>query len=205
MLTLYYMSNTCSLASHIVLEEVGADYEAKRVDFSENAQRSQDYLAINPKGRVPTLVTDRGALTETPAILAFLAQSFPQAELAPFDDPFAFAKLQAFNSYICSTLHVAHAHKVRGSRWADDPAAHESMRKKVPESVAACFELIENDMLQGPWVMGETYSIADPYLFTVAQWMEGDGIDPARFPRVIDHRNRMLARPAVARAIAAQG
>ena len=205
MLTLYYMSNTCSLASHIVLEEVGADYEAKRVDFSENAQRSQDYLAINPKGRVPTLVTDRGALTETPAILAFLAQSFPQAELAPFDDPFAFAKLQAFNSYICSTLHVAHAHKVRGSRWADDPAAHESMRKKVPESVAACFELIENDMLQGPWVMGETYSIADPYLFTVAQWMEGDEIDPARFPRVIDHRNRMLTRPAVGRAIAAQG
>ena len=205
MLTLYYMSNTCSLASHIVLEEVGADYEAKRVDFSENAQRSQDYLAINPKGRVPTLVTDRGALTETPAILAFLAQNFPQAGLAPLNDPFAFAKLQAFNSYICSTLHVAHAHKVRGSRWADDDAAHESMRKKVPESVAACFELIENDMLLGPWVMGETYSIADPYLFTVAQWMEGDGIDPARFPRVIDHRNRMLARPAVARAIAAQG
>jgi len=205
MLTLYYMSNTCSLASHIVLEEVGADYEAKRVDFSENAQRSQDYLAINPKGRVPTLVTDRGALTETPAILAFLAQSFPQAGLAPLDDPFAFARLQAFNNYICSTLHIAHAHKVRGARWADDPAAHESMRKKVPESVAACFELIENDMLLGPWVMGEMYSIADPYLFTVAQWMEGDGIDPARFPRVIDHRNRMLARPAVARAVAVQG
>lgn len=205
MLTLYYMSNTCSLASHIVLEEVGADYEAKRVDFSENAQRSQDYLAINPKGRVPTLVTDRGALTETPAILAFLAQSFPQAGLAPLDDPFAFARLQAFNNYICSTLHIAHAHKVRGARWADDPAAHESMRKKVPESVAACFELIENDLLLGPWVMGEMYSIADPYLFTVAQWMEGDGIDPARFPRVIDHRNRMLARPAVARAVAVQG
>ena len=203
MLTLYYTPNTCSLASHITLEETGAVYEARRIDFAANAQRSQDYLALNPKGRVPALVTDRGVLTETPAILAFLAQSFPQAGLAPLDDPFAFARLQAFNSYICSTLHVAHAHKVRGARWADDPAAHEAMRKKAPESVAACFELIENDMLAGPWVMGETYSIADPYLYTVSLWMEGDGVDPARFPRVIDHRNRMMERSAVARAVAA--
>ena len=205
MLTLFYSPNTCSLASHIVLEEIGVDYEARRVDFSANAQRSPDYLALNPKGRVPVLVSERGVLTETPAILAFLAQSFPQAGLAPLDDPFAFAELQAFNSYICSTLHVAHAHKIRGARWVDDPAAQEAMRRKVPESVAACFELIENGMLRGPWVMGETYSVADPYLFTVAQWMEGDGVDPARFPHVIGHRARMMERPAVARAVAAQG
>lgn len=203
MFTFFYAPNTCSLASHIALEEAGAEYEARRVDFTANAQRSPDYLAINPKGRVPALVTDRGVLTETPAILAFVAQSFPQARLAPLDDPFAFAELQAFNCYICATLHVAHAHKLRGSRWADDPAAHEAMRRKVPESVGACFELIENGMLRGPWVMGDAYTIADPYLFTVANWLEGDGIDPARFPRVIDHRSRMTERPAVARAVAA--
>lgn len=203
MITLFYAPNTCSLASHIALEEAGADYEARRVDFAANAQRSPDYLAVNPKGRVPALVTERGVLTETPAILAFVAQSFPHKALAPLDDPFAFAELQAFNAYICATLHVAHAHGRRGARWADDPAAHEAMRRKVPESVGACFELIENGMLRGPWVMGEAYSVADPYLFTVAQWMEGDGVDPARFPRVIDHRNRMMERPAVARAVAA--
>ncbi|RIK86747.1 MAG: glutathione S-transferase [Hyphomicrobiales bacterium] len=203
MITLFYAPNTCSLASHIALEEAGADYEARRVDFAANAQRSPDYLAVNPKGRVPALVTERGVLTETPAILAFIAQSFPHKALAPLDDPFAFAELQAFNAYICATLHVAHAHGRRGARWADDPAAHEAMRRKVPESVGACFELIENGMLRGPWVMGEAYSVADPYLFTVAQWMEGDGVDPARFPRVIDHRNRMMERPAVARAVAA--
>lgn len=203
MITLFYAPNTCSLASHIALEEAGADYEARRVDFAANAQRSPDYLAVNPKGRVPALVTERGVLTETPAILAFVAQSFPHKALAPLDDPFTFAELQAFNAYICATLHVAHAHGRRGARWADDPAAHEAMRRKVPESVGACFELIENGMLRGPWVMGEAYSVADPYLFTVAQWMEGDGVDPARFPRVIDHRNRMMERPAVARAVAA--
>ena len=69
------------------------------------------------------MVTDIGILTETPAMLAFIAQSFPQARMAPLDDPFAFAQLQAFNSYLCATLHVAHSHRMRGYRWADDPAA----------------------------------------------------------------------------------
>lgn len=204
MFTLYYAPATCALASHIALEEAGATYELRRLDFSRTEQRSADYLALNPKGRVPALVTPRGTLTETPAILAFVAQSFPEKRLAPLYDPFAFAQVQAFNSYLCSTLHVAHAHKLRGSRWADDPAAIEAMKKKVPETVGACFDLIEQGMPRGPWVMGETYSIADAYLFAVSQWIEGDDIGPARLPRVIDHRNRMAQRPAVARAVAAE-
>jgi glutathione S-transferase len=72
----------------------------------------------------------------------------------------------------------------------------------VPESVGACYELIEQNMLDGPWVMGETYTICDPYLFTMAQWMEGDGVDPFRFPKVSDHRRRMSERPQVRAAIA---
>jgi glutathione S-transferase len=76
------------------------------------------------------------------------------------------------------------------------------MKRKVPESVGACYELIEKKMLAGPWVMGERYTICDPYLFTLAQWMEGDGVDPARFPNVSDHRRRMAERPAVRQAIA---
>ncbi|MBE0691915.1 MAG: glutathione S-transferase family protein [Aquamicrobium sp.] len=203
MLTFFYTPNTCSLASHIALEEAGAAYEARRVDFSSGEQRSPAYLAVNPKGRVPALATPRGVLTETPAILAFVAQSFPASKLAPLDDPFAFAELQAFNSYLCSTVHVAHAHGRRGSRWVDDADAIAAMQKKVPETMAACFELIENGMLRGPWVMGETYSVADPYLFTIAGWLEGDGVDIARFPHVHDHRKRMTERPAVARAMAA--
>ena len=94
------------------------------------------------KGRVPSLVTDKGVLTETPAILAFIAQSFPRAGLAPLGDPFAFAQVQAFNSYLCSTVHVAHAHRMRGHRWADDPAAIAEMRRKAPQAVGECFELI---------------------------------------------------------------
>jgi glutathione S-transferase len=201
---LYYAPRTCALASHIALEEAGAEYSTVKINFATSEQRSVEYLAINPKGRVPSLVTDRGILTETPAMLAYIAQSFPKAKLAPLEDPFRFAEVQAFNSYLCSTVHVAHAHRMRGYRWVDDPSAIEAMKKKVPETVAACFELIESKMLRGPWVMGETYTICDPYLFTLAQWMEADGVDPARFPKVRDHRNRMSERPAVSKALAAE-
>ncbi len=202
MLKLYYVPETCALASHIALEEVGADYETVRMAFGTNDQHKPDYLAINPKGRVPALVTESGILTETPAILAYVAQSYPQARLAPLGDPFAFARVQAFNSYLCATVHVAHAHRMRGTRWADDPNAVAEMQRKAPEAVGECFDLIEREMLEGPWVMGESYTICDPYLFTLARWLEADGVDPARFPKVQDHRQRMAKRPAVAKALA---
>ena len=202
MMTLYYAPHTCSLTSHIVLEDAAAEYATVRINFADDEQRKPAYLAINPKGRVPALVTDRGILTETPAMLAFIAQSFPRARLAPLDDPFFLAEVQAFNSYLCATLHVAHAHRMRGNRWADDPAAIAAMQRKVPESVSACYDLIEGKMLREPWVMGETYTICDPYLFTMAQWLEQDGVDAARFPKVMSHRRRMSDRPAVAKAIA---
>jgi glutathione S-transferase len=102
MLKLFYAPGTCALASRIALEEAGAEYELARLDFSKNEQRSEEYLKINPKGRVPSLVTDKGILTETPAILVYIAQAFPAANLAMLDDPFEFARLQAFNSYIAS-------------------------------------------------------------------------------------------------------
>src|ERR1700704_886854 len=204
MLKLYYSPGSCALASHIALEEAGANYEAIRLNFKNDDQKKPDYLKINPKARVPALVTDRGVLTETPALLIFIAQSFPAAKLAPLDDPFAFARVQAFNSYLCSTVHVAHAHRMRGHRWVDDPAAIREMQSKVPQTVGECFALIEREMLAGPWVMGNAYTICDPYLFTLAQWLEADGVDIAGLPKVRDHRHRMSERPTVRKAIAAE-
>ena len=201
---LYYTPHTCALASHIALEQAGADYQARRVDFGKDEQKAPEYLRVNPKGRVPALVTSQGILTETPAILAFVAQSFPRAGLAPLDDPFAFAQVQSFNSYLCATVHVAHSHRMRGDRWADDPAAIEAMKRKVPQSVGQCFDLIEHQLLRGPWVMGPAYGICDMYLFTLAQWLEADGVDLARLPRVADHRRRMSENPVVARVVAAE-
>src|ERR1700732_1305439 len=197
MLKLYYAPGTCALASHIALAEAGAPYTTEKVDFKTNQQNSPEYLGINPKGRVPSLVTDRGILTETPAMLAFIAQSFPQAKLAQFADAFACAQVQAFNSYLCSTVHVAHAHKGRGYRWATDEASFADMKRMVPKSVVACFALIERGMLKGPWVMGDTYTLCDPYLFTLSGWLEGYSVDISTLPKVAEHRKRMSDRPAV--------
>ncbi|MFL6837828.1 MAG: glutathione S-transferase family protein [Bradyrhizobium sp.] len=197
MLKLYYAPGTCALASHITLEEAGAAYTTERLDFKSNQQNSPEYLKLNPKGRVPALVTDRGILTETPAVLTFIAQSFPKAKLAPLDDAYAFAQVQAFNSYLCSTVHVAHAHKMRGYRWASDETSFADMKRMIPKTVGASFALIERDMLKGPWVMGDQYTICDPYLYTLGLWLEGDGVDLSTLPNVIAHRNRMAERPAV--------
>jgi glutathione S-transferase len=196
MLTLYYAPNTCALASHIALEDADADYETQRISFQSGDQRSPDFLKINPKGRVPALVTDHGILTETPAILAYVAQTHPDAKLAP-SEPFAFARIQAFNSYLCSTVHVAHAHRPRASRWADDPAAIEAMKAKVPQTMGECFDLIEREMFKGPWVMGADYTICDPYLYTISRWLPADGVDIADYPKIHEHFRRMSERPAV--------
>ena len=202
MLKLYFAPGTCALASHIALADAGADYSTERVDFKTNQQNSPEYLKINAKGRVPALVTDRGILTETPAMLAFIAQSFPKAKLAPFEDAYAFAQVQSFNSYLCSTVHTNHAHKMRGARWATEESSFADMKRMIPKTVGASFALIERDMLKGPWVMGDTYTICDPYLFTLSGWLEGDGVDISTLPKVADHRKRMMDRPAVQSALA---
>jgi len=203
MMKLYYASGTCALAVHIALAEAGAEFEPVRISFATDDQKKPDYLASKPKARVPALVMDDGILTETPAILAYVAQRYPGANLAPIDEPLAFARAQEFNSYLCSTVHVAHAHRGRGSRWADDPAAIAEMKRKVPETVFKAFELIETDYLKGPWVLGEGYSICDAYLYTVARWLESDSIEPEKqLPRVAEHRARVAERPIVQKVLA---
>lgn len=205
-LKLYYTFGTCALASHITLIEAGADYELQRISFKDEEQKKPEYLKLNPKARVPSLVTPEGVLTETPALLVYIAQKFPAKNLALIDDPFAFAKVQEFNSYLCSTAHINHAHRMRGYRWVDAADEHsiKAMQKKVPESVAAAFELIEQYMLKGPYVMGDRFTVCDPYLFTLSQWLEDDGVDLARLPRVAEFRARLSERPSVQRALAEQ-
>jgi glutathione S-transferase len=201
-ITLYYAPGTCAQAVRIALHEAGVPHEAVRIDFAAAEQRSPAYLAVNPKGRVPALLTEHGVLTETPALLAYVAQRFPEARLAPAD-AFGFARMQEFHSYLASTVHVAHAHRPRAARWADEPEAQAAMQRKVPANMAECFEVIERHYLgDGPWVMGGQYTVADGYLFTVAGWLKSDGVDIARFPQVHAHFQRVAARPATQEALA---
>src|ERR1700761_47708 len=203
MLKLFHAWGSCSLASLITLEEAGADYELVGMDTKAGDQRAADYLKINPKARVPSLVTDLGVLTETPAILSYIPETYPAAGLLPVD-PWDRAQAHAFNSYLCSTVHVAHAHKHRGYRWTDDPAAQAAMTAAVPKNEIAIFRLIEDEMFKGPWVLGDTFSVCDGYLYTLFGWLPGDGVDTAQFERLAAHSARVVARPAVRKVLALQ-
>ncbi len=197
MLKLYYARGTISIAVAIALEEAGLPYEAIAIDFKSAAQTLPDYLAINPKGRVPAMVTQSGAiLTETGALLEYIAAQASQTRLVP-DDIDAAAHMRSVMYFLASTMHVAHAHKMRGSRWATQQASFDDMAAKVPETVAAAAAYVESDCLRGDFVTGDGFSIADAYLFVVLNWIEGDGVPRVGFPKIDAFLKRMETRDSV--------
>ncbi len=202
MLKLYTHLGTIGLACEIALEEAGAVYEVQRMNFAENEQRQPAYLAINPKSRVPALATDRGIITEAPAIMGYIARTHPAAGLLPEGDAFALAQAESLMSYLCSWVHPAAAHRHRGYRWADDPAAIAELRRKAPEVFGEAMHLIDQTLFKGPWALGEAYSVCDPYLYVLTSWLPRDTLDMADFPRLADHYSRMDARPAVQAVLA---
>ncbi len=206
MLKLYYAPNACSLAPHIALNEAGATYEAAAVDTRGGEQRSPAYLAINPKARVPSLVTDRGILTEVPVLLGFIARSHPEAKLAPTDG-FEFFQMQSFNTYLASTIHITFAHIFRPERYADSEAAKADMRAKAPKSLLEQFQLVESQLSDGrEWVHGAQYTVSDPYLYVFARWFAREGVGSiAALPRIKAHRDRMQARPQVLKTLGQEG
>ena len=206
MLKLFYAPNACSLAPHIALNEAGADYEAVKVDTMKGEQRSPEYLAVNPKAKVPSLVTDRGILTEVPVLLGYIARSFPKAELAPADG-FEFFQMQSLNTYLSSTIHITFAHIFRPERYADNDAAKADMRAKAPKSLIDQFQLVEDMLADGrEWIHGTKYSVSDPYLYVFARWFARDGVGSiANLPRLAEHRARMQKRDAVRQTLEQEG
>ncbi len=180
---LYYTPGTISIAVAITLEEAGLDYTAIKVDFAQAEQTKPPYLGKNPKGRVPALEVQGQFLTETGALLDYIAATAPQAGLVPAN-PLDAARMRSVMYYLASTMHVNHAHKMRGSRWADQQTSFDDMITKVPQTMAASAQFVEENALQGPYVMGDSLSLADPYLFITCNWLKGDGVDPADYPRI---------------------
>jgi len=200
MLTLYYSRSSCAYAPHILLYDAGADFDTVEIDFAKGEQNAPAFLAVNPKGRVPALATQQGILTENPAILLYIAQTHPDSHLAP-TDPFALARAQAFNMFLASSVHVAHAHKHRGARWADDPAAHAAMTAKVASNMAMYAAMIEEHYFTGPYVLGDQYSMCDPYLALIVRWLGADGVALADFPKLQAHDALMRTRPSMQKVL----
>jgi glutathione S-transferase len=200
---LFYAPGTISVAVALALEETGLEYDPIRVSFAEAEQTKPAYLQINPKGRVPALSVPGGILTETGAILDYLAALVPQAGLVP-DASLDAGRMREVMYYLASTMHVNHAHKMRGSRWADHEASWQDMTAKVTQTMTASCDHIETHALRGPFVLGDRFSLADAYLFVVCTWLEGDGVDVSAFPKITAFRYAMEARASV-RAIRAKG
>ena len=196
---LFYAPNTISIAVAIALHEAGLDYTPRRVDFAAGEQTTPEYHAINPKGRVPALETDGDLLTETGAILEYIAALAPETGLFPAD-PRQAAHVRSVMYYLASTMHVNHAHMRRGHRWANAQSSFEDMAAKTPQTMTESCVFVEENALRGRFVLGERLSMADPYLFVVCTWLEGDGVDVSPFPKITAFRDAMRARASVKRA-----
>jgi glutathione S-transferase len=206
-LKLFYSPSACSLATHIVLEEAGADYELVLASTRDGSVRKPEYLAINPKGRVPALQTDRGVLTETPAILGWVAQAYPDAKLAPAGDDFAFAQMQAFNTFLASSMHIMFALHWRTYRFVEGDEHLAAVKAHAPKALAEQFQLVEDRLQDGrAWVHGEAYTTSDPYLLVFTRWLDETGLGALDdYPHVKAHKARAEARPAVKRALEQEG
>ena len=190
MLTLFASKGSVSVASAIMLEETKTEYKLEILDFSQADQTKKSYLNINPKGRVPALITPHGLLTETGAILEYIAPDFiPQAA-------YSAAQVREIIHYLASTMHVNHAHKMRGARWADDPVAVENMVVKVPGTMAKSCAYLEK-IISGPYIFGSKITIADAHLFTITQWLKGDGVEIKNYPKLARFEREFATRPSV--------
>ncbi|MCF2903674.1 glutathione S-transferase family protein [Octadecabacter sp. CECT 8868] len=199
MLTLFAAKGTVAVASQIALEEAGLPYNTRWISFADGDQHAAPFRALNPKGRVPALITDFGPLTETPAILEYISEL--SGNLMP-DTPIERARVREMLSYLASTMHVNHAHKFRGARWSDDPAAHATMVAKVPETMAESCAYLESQLPDSGWLLDE-YSIADIHMVSVCRWLAADKVDIENFPKLAAHFAAMKSRPAVARILQA--
>jgi glutathione S-transferase len=197
MLTLYYAPGACSLASHIVLEESGEKYEAKRVDLAKGEQRTDAYLKIHPLGRVPALMLDNGEpLTENTAILPYLGKRFG---LWP-KDGMAEARALSLIGYFASSVHPAHAHISRPERYATDTAVFPNIQEQGKKTFHGYLKQIDG-MLAGRQWFSDQYSVLDPYGLLFYTWGVRRELPVAELANYSAFRDRMLQRPAVRRII----
>jgi glutathione S-transferase len=198
---LYYAPGACSLSPHISLREAGADFEIEKVDVATHRTASGgDFREINPKGYVPALVLDGGeVVTEGAAVIQYIADRFPAAKLAPANGTLARTRLQEQLNFIASELHKAFSPLF-------NPSASADAREAAKAAVARKFDHVEAVLSDGrPYLLGNAFSVADPYLFTVASWTGPTGIDVGRWPHLAGYLKRIAERPAVQAAMRAEG
>ena len=198
MLTLFYAPGACSMAPHIVLEEGGENYEAKRMDLAKGEQKSAEYLKIHPLGRVPALKLDDGTpLSENTAILPFLGKRFG---LWP-SDPVKEAQALSVIGFFAASVHPAHAHVGRPERYTEDKAAFAGLQAMGKKTFHEYMKQIDGMYARREW-LSDKYSVLDPYAFVFYAWGVRRELPMAQLKHYSAFKDRMLKRPAVQRVVA---
>ena len=197
---LFMKPGACSLASHIVLEEIGRPYDTETVDLAKKVTASgADFWAINPKGYVPALLLDDGdLLTEGPAILQYLADLAPELQLAPANGSKARYQLQSWLTFIGTEVH-------KNFSPFFNPAATPEMKELARANLQRRLGYVNDQLAGRDFLMGDTFSVADAYLFTVSGWPRVVGMDLAHLPHLTAYRKRVGERPAVVATMKAEG
>src|ERR1700736_2082243 len=203
MLTLYYWPGASSLVPHIALEEIGASYERKLVNLAKGEHKGAAYLKINPRGKVPALSIDGRVLTENVAILTYLARQFPAARLLP-RDLCEESRCLSTIAWFATAVHPTFAHIIRPERFASDTAAQVNVKETARQAFGAnCQEI--NDLLAGKeWMMGEQYTVADPYAFFFYDLSTRIKLPTRELAAYTAFGERMLQRSAVQRVRAVE-
>jgi glutathione S-transferase len=204
MLKLYYSPGACSLVPHIALEEAGAAFEPVRVMLAEGEHLRPDFLAINPHARVPALATEAGLVTENVAILNYIADLFGASGSVPRGDPDAAARCNELLGWFSSSVHISFAQIWRAGRFSRDEAVHDAIIAGGRENFAAQFDEIEA-LCGADWLVPGAFSAADSYALIFFRWGKRIDADMTHYPRWAELCARILARPAVQRAIGREG
>jgi glutathione S-transferase len=201
---LYYAPGACSLASHIALEEAGLPYETQRLDLAAGDQRKPEYLKLNPRGRVPTLVVDGHVLTENVGIMTYVAGGYPKANLWP-RDTWHQAQAVSTMAWLSNTVHTTFGHVFRPARYADDEPAQESIKAKARTSYEEYLKEIDGLLAGKKWCFDNHFTVVDGYLLVFYRWGNRQKMPVrslANYSALID---RVIARPAVKKVMADEG
>ena len=203
-ITLYYAPGACSMASHIALEELGLKYDTVKLNLAEGDQRKPEYLKLNPRGAVPTLVVDGEPMTENVGILTYLAGGMPKKGLWP-DDTWHQGKAISTMAWLSNTVHVAYRAYVRPARYSDDPAGQETVKAKGKQAFHDYLKEIDRLLAGREWAVGDHYTVVDGYLLVFYRWGNRAGLPVKELANYTRLANKVLARPAVKKVMADEG
>jgi glutathione S-transferase len=204
-IALYYSPGSCSLSVHIALNETGQPFELRKFATSERANYSAEYLAVNPKGRIPSLSIDGFILTETPAILAYIARRFPEARLYPPGPSEAEARCLELLAWSSNTVHVAFAQLFRPERFVPSEQSHPPVKESGRANYGRCLSEIEARLQANEYAVGAQFTAVDPFWLVFFRWGMRSGYEmAASFPAYTAWAKRMCERPSVQRALAVE-